>query len=734
MTGIDAHDAIGTGAIGTGGPEYVEVPAVVVSGVLTSGFLFEIGDDPIRLSTVPCAWNEIDMNEYAGDIISGSFSGVTMRVDLTSRLYAPSEITFSIENTDGRYSVTDIKGEYVVVRMLVNSAWDDGLLANTGVRSWKFIITHAQSYYGKIVVKAVDLLQKYMTGYYPTTPLIQSVFPGDMKCADDMACVPKIFNSAYIPIAPGAYNAGGGMDWYYIIASGSYNAANYVFDTIYAPPERNTASWTDVGYDFNGITVVGSDGKNYAGMQFLIHESGTVNGIWPDGENGVLSPWLSYGQANQPYVGAGPAEILYYVLVDAGISATIINWGTSWTDIDTAIDGLTTASIELNFGLFRKEPFENFLSEYLRCFDLYMSFGEKIDVHLFSATSIETFTTADIITETYSADFHDPEDVDSGTVAFVRYDDDPDYKMGGQILVPLYTGGPTDKPSGDVFNFRFRFDDTDLPATFGQLFFQKTYDIKHPASFAISAGDASTFETIRPGQVITIPGSSAYGDEQKIVITEISFTPDLELRISGNVYNHLEDITTLTSPVTYTPGVVTGAYEISSYNVEKVNSATGAIILDGDDVHIVGRIAADSHDAFQVTMSASMSAIAENTDTDIAFNTETNDHTGAFATGTYTYTAKGDGYRQFNVNVRFNGLNTDAEYVLLSLYTSNQTFTIPKNVKDLVAGTDPVICFSQLAWMENNDTAKVTVKFTGGSGTMGIDKDYSFFSGFYVFK
>ena len=558
-----------------------------------------------------------------------------------------------------------------------------------------------------------------------------------MKPADDSACVPKIFNSAWIPVAPGAYNPGTGAEWFYIISKGSWNASYWDLSTVYSPPEKNNASWDLIStYDYDGYTLEGADGEYYIGVQFTIHASEVggspdSNGIWVSND-GVLSPLVMYNEWNYTYLNAGPAEILYNVLFDIGLLEANIE--SFYTTIDSAIGDIAASGTDtiMKFGLSHKEPVETFISEYLMCWDMYMSFAEKIDVHLFSADSIETFTTATVIKDSFTVEPYESENVDGGIVAFVRYDEDPDNILGGQAMVPLYTGQDTPaNPSGDIFKFRFRMEDPELATRFGQLYFQKKYDISHKVSFEVSAGDITAFTTIRPGQVVTAD-DTPYGDSD-IVITEIHFAPDLTVRISGNVYNHLEDLDDVT-PVSYTPLTVTGGYTIGTYVVDTVNDSTVDMIFDGDQIHFpTGRFVMDAQDAFQAIMTTSMSSIAQNTDTDIAFDDVTNDGTDAFNESTYTYTAQGHGWRQFNVNIRCNGLDTDAEYVLLTLYTSNQTFTVPLNVKDLAAATDPIICFSQLAYMDDGDDAKVYIKFTGGSGTMGIDKDFSFFSGFYVF-
>lgn len=726
-------------AVGVVGPFVETEPSL--SGLIRSGFLFEIGTTPLRLASVHGYWNQYDMNEYQARIISDSFSGVTMRLELESKLFAPSEITFSVENADGTYAESDFADKEVIVRELVNADVDEEDL-DTGVRSWKFFITHAQGAYGKIEVKAISLMQKYITGYYPRTPLVTSLFTGDMKPADESACVPKIFNSAYIPVAPGAYDNGGGDEWFYIIASGAWNSSNYTFDRVFSPPEVNNASWPETTYDFNGYTLTGEDNKNYVGMQFLIQDSdddgdADANGVWVSNA-GALSPLLWYGQANQQYVGAGPAEVLYYVMTDMGISAWHLDWNDEWQQIDVDIASVTTDSTEMRFGLFRKEPFENFLSDYLRCFDMYLSFGEKINLHQFSADPVETFDIDNILELSYSSSFHEKDNVNGGTVAFVRYLDDPDHIMGGQVIVPLSTTQTEDvtDPAGDVFKFRFRMEDAGIPYVFGLLYFQKLYDIKHRASFSASAGDITNWETLRPGQVVTIAGDSAYGEEQSLVITELQFNSDLSISISGNVYNHLEDWSDVT-PTTNTVYAPSDTYTIETYTVEKINGATSDIQLTGNYIKFpTGQLWAPEHDCFQVTMSGDQSNITEGEDVYVAFDTVTNEtpadvFTVDDETPAYYYTANGDGWRQFNVNIRFKQVDVGTTEISVMLITSNETFYFAEDGRNVAVDAYPSAAFSQLAWLDDNDTAKVKINITGGAEQVDI-QSISQFSGFYV--
>jgi len=46
--------------------------------------------------------------------------------------------------------------------------------------------------------------------------------------------------------------------------------------------------------------------------------------------------------------------------------------------------------------------------------------------------------------------------------------------------------------------------------------------------------------------------------------------------------------------------------------------------------------------------------------------------------------------------------------------------------------SSPSVAFSQLAFMDNGDTAKVKINITGGAAQTDIQGSASYFSGFYV--
>jgi hypothetical protein len=139
------------------------------------------------------------------------------------------------------------------------------------------------------------------------------------------------------------------------------------------------------------------------------------------------------------------------------------------------------------------------------------------------------------------------------------------------------------------------------------------------------------------------------------------------------------------------------------------------------------RVEQSAADAVQVKLSASQSNLTATTWTTVQFNSETNDHTGAFNTSTYTYTAQGDGWRQINLNLYLSGFVTN-EWAELKVITSNETFYFYLPAR---SANDGGFYVSFLAYMDNGDTAYVQIYPITSGNTLDVGAT-SYFSIFYV--
>ena len=151
-------------------------------------------------------------------------------------------------------------------------------------------------------------------------------------------------------------------------------------------------------------------------------------------------------------------------------------------------------------------------------------------------------------------------------------------------------------------------------------------------------------------------------------------------------------------------------------------SATDAMVIDS-----AGHVTKPLQSAFQATPSGTQSNIATSSNVQIEFGTERFDVNGDFAS--HTFTAPVTGKYQLNAQLRFQSVDTAADYYQLRLATSNRTYG--PLIDPGPFGSDPEywnISFSVVADMDANDTAIVSLRQQGGTQQTDID-DASHFSG-----
>lgn len=133
--------------------------------------------------------------------------------------------------------------------------------------------------------------------------------------------------------------------------------------------------------------------------------------------------------------------------------------------------------------------------------------------------------------------------------------------------------------------------------------------------------------------------------------------------------------------------------------------------------------------AFLVT-SAAQNNIATGA-RDVVYSGEIKDIGNDFNTGTYTFTAPQEGLYLFNFSLQLYEMDVDANYIQLSLVTTDKTFYW--TIDPLFSG-DPAYytaTFSVLAEMDKDDTAKVQINQNGGAVQMDYDVN-GIFSGHWV--
>ena len=133
---------------------------------------------------------------YEARIIPDSFSGISMRCDVSSRLYQPTECEFDISNADQTLTASDYEGKTVLVTL--TDTGDAGFL-----RQWVFIIQSAVEAYGAIKCICKDSVTAKLVGReFPKTPLIKTIFPSNDNNVGDDWRVPWTIGKVFIPVAP----------------------------------------------------------------------------------------------------------------------------------------------------------------------------------------------------------------------------------------------------------------------------------------------------------------------------------------------------------------------------------------------------------------------------------------------------------------------------------------------------------------------------------------------------
>ena len=247
------------------------------------------------------------------------------------------------------------------------------------------------------------------------------------------------------------------------------------------------------------------------------------------------------------------------------------------------------------------------------------------------------------------------------------------------------------------------------------------------AGTSLSAADLGAGIHIKSGDAGTVTASSQADD----LVVENSAEGGITIITPDDQSARIR----FTSPSTNTD--VGGATIFYRQNINKMNvgtavaggildlqSGAGASAINAD---ANGHVTMPKQPAFQATPSGTQSNIATGSNVQIEFGTERFDVNGDFAS--HTFTAPVTGKYQLNAQLRFQSVDTAADYYQLRLATSNRTYG--PLIDPGPFGSDPEywnISFSVVADMDANDTAIVSLRQQGGTQQTDID-DASHFSG-----
>jgi len=142
-----------------------------------------------------------------------------------------------------------------------------------------------------------------------------------------------------------------------------------------------------------------------------------------------------------------------------------------------------------------------------------------------------------------------------------------------------------------------------------------------------------------------------------------------------------------------------------------------------------GAVTIPNQPAFQVRPSSNQNNMAAN-DT-IAFGTEVFDQNADFASNTFT--APVTGKYQLSFNIRLQQLQSDSDYALINIETSNRTYQHILNLSTHVTADVGYQHFSNslLCDMDANDTAYLKFSESGGTtGQVDVSAAESNFTGY----
>ncbi|MDY0251164.1 MAG: tail fiber domain-containing protein [Pseudomonas sp.] len=489
-------------------------------------WLFEIAT--LKLSTKNVTWSEVD---YSGIVIPDSFSGITMRWNIAGNgLIAPNEMIFDVSNPGGTYLTTDFEDKFCTVRLI------DG---DTNVRTWKFKINRAISYYGKITCYCVDFLQEFLVGDYPNTKAPKEIWPSSDAEDSDAYCVPVTLGTAYIPVR----SVNTATDRFYVLGESGPTYSVYEVASPRAWP--NSSTWSSTSY-----TMTGSTNSGYQLLQPIIADSdgddiADAPGLWRSGD--TFYDMLCRFERSDTVSLNNPAEWTEYVLEDFGVASVDID------DVSFAAAGANYDALTLGFdggGWWRKESRERILSNLLAQTDSFLVQTDKVELYQFDKTPKETIT--DTLRLSFSPSLVTKSINDAGRVHWQESASKPSDVLNGRAVVPTHGGvGATENtPSSEILECRFLSDSISAQKA-GILYFQKKFEQSQRINFSVTFSSLTNKATLTPGYVVTVD-NTLYGGSNNVVITDMVINPDMRVDFTGVVLKYLEDwgdLTTTTKDV-----------------------------------------------------------------------------------------------------------------------------------------------------------------------------------------
>ena len=433
---------------------------------------------------------------------------------------------------------------------------------------WAFDFVSVAPEYQTLKFECQSWIEKYLTGVYPNTQTLDSLWPSDQN--DYTGCVPLIFGTCYIPVHTALIAA----DRYYVLGPAG---PTYTITKSRSPIEVDTVTeWLPASYTFTQSNKAGADGANYRVFQLLGTET-----VSEDPSNVLYKLWNSvFGgqdETNTRTVNVGasylalptkfsrddtaalttPTGVIHYILEDFGIptgriddpsrviaAATIAGWGLTW-----------------NTGIYNQEDRKALLAKLCTECHLELIIRDKVYFKVHSKTSQRTVTATDISEGSFAYRVNKKELSNCGYASYPDPSGDVPVSKLTRTLVPAKA--LTTQKSNMEVDCAF----VSSGSVHSQILAQLTLQRKLLPEADVSFNAKGFLLALEPDDIITISGENygaGAGHTYPILIDSMSVSKDLEVSITGTRFSDaLDDFADL-APSAAVVGVdgVVGIYKV----------------------------------------------------------------------------------------------------------------------------------------------------------------------------
>jgi len=450
------------------------------------------------------------------------------------------------------------------------------------VATWNFDFISVAPKYQTLQFDCQSWIEKYLTGVYPNTQTLDSLWPSDQN--DYTGCVPLIFGTCYIPV----HTAFITDDRFYVLGPAT---PTYTITKSRSPIEVSTVSeWLPANYAFNQYTKAGGDGANYKVFQLIgttVTEDPTGNILYKlwnalTGSNsgsdtiitnynpgaGYLSLPTKYSRDDTVSM-TTPTSVLHYILEDFGIpsaridstsmatvAATIAGWGLTW-----------------NVGLFNQDDRKTLLSSLLQQCHVELIIRDKVYFKVHAKASQRTITATDVIEGTFDYRVNKKELSNCGYVLYPDPSGDVPVSKLTKTLVPALAA-TTIKSSIEV-DCQFVSSGSIHAQVLGSLSLQRQLLVEAD----VSLNAKSFLLALEPDDFVTMSGDNygaGVGNTYPVLIDSMSIGKDLEITVAGTRFSAA--LSDFEDP---SPSAIVVGTDTSSNSYQVVYSgpeATGAMV------------------------------------------------------------------------------------------------------------------------------------------------------------